>query len=80
MLSTNLLGFLLLTRGLGNVLSTPISTALFQAKNVGSSHRDDFGFFVGGGKYEGMIVYVGTCFAASAIVAIAALGFEKLRR
>ena len=80
MLSTSLLGFLLFTRGLGNVISTPISTALFQTKNISSSHWADFGFFVGGGKYEGMIVYVGTCFAASAIVAIAALGFEKWRR
>ena len=79
-LSTNLLGFLLLSRGLGNVLSTPISTSLFQPRRVVSSHQAKLGFFVGGGKYEGMIVYVGTCFAASSIVALIALGFEKLRR
>ena len=79
-LSTNLLGLLLFSRGLGNVFSTPISTALFHSKSTIALHQTKLGFFVGEGKYEGMIVYVGTCFAASSVISLTAFGFEKLRR
>jgi len=79
-LSTNLLGLLLLTRGFGNVLSTPISSALFQARRTMISHHANLGFFVGGGKYEGMILYAGTCFAGTATIALAGLCFERLRK
>jgi len=68
-LSTMLYEYLLLSRGIGNVLSTPISAKLYnQAHNVtGSLERT--GFHVEGGKFEKMIIYVGTCFAGAACVA-----------
>jgi MFS transporter, MCT family, solute carrier family 16 (monocarboxylic acid transporters), member 10 len=70
-LSTTLLGLLFLSRGLGNVLSTPISTALSHGGGD-SVHPPKFGFDVDGGKYEKMIVYVGTCFVGAAIVSAVA--------
>lgn len=61
--------------GLGNILSTPISTALSSSSSsiVSSDSSSDVsttGFGVQGGKYEGMIVYVGSCFAGAAFVVL----------
>ncbi|CAG8691167.1 9719_t:CDS:2, partial [Acaulospora colombiana] len=47
MLSTNILSYLMLSRGLGNILSTPISTALSSQHN-GRHRHERFGFDVGG--------------------------------
>ena len=69
-LSTTLFGWLLLTRGLGNILSTPISTALESSSMTSRTNKLDFGFDVAGGKYEKMIIYVGTCFAAGALTSV----------
>jgi MFS transporter, MCT family, solute carrier family 16 (monocarboxylic acid transporters), member 10 len=79
MLNTTLFGFLLLSRGIGNVLSTPISTALFQGGGS-SIHVPKVGFDVDGGKYQKMIVYVGTCFAGAAVVSAAGWGVDKRGR
>ncbi|KAL1740091.1 major facilitator superfamily domain-containing protein [Schizophyllum fasciatum] len=79
-LSTTLFGWLLLTRGLGNILSTPISTAL-KGEGAGGVAGLDLGFRVGGGKYESMIVYTGACFVGAAVVVIAGWGVDvKVRR
>jgi MCP family monocarboxylic acid transporter-like MFS transporter 10 len=68
MLSTTFIGYLMLTRGLGNILSTPISTALSSPHTTIGQH-ERFGFDVGGGKFENVILYAGSCFAAASVVA-----------
>lgn len=68
-LSTMLYGYLLLSRGVGNIVSTPISAKLYgQPQNVTGS-VEHTGFDVGDGRFEKMIIYVGTCFAGAAGVA-----------
>ncbi|KAF9016517.1 MFS general substrate transporter [Hymenopellis radicata] len=58
-LNTTLFGYFLLSRGLGNILSTPISSGLLTGSTVDMTKA----FPLSGGKYENMIIYVGTCFA-----------------
>jgi MFS transporter, MCT family, solute carrier family 16 (monocarboxylic acid transporters), member 10 len=72
-LSTTLYGWLLITTGVGAVLSTPIATALVKVgpSVVAHSMRASSGYAVDGGRYERMIVYVGVCFAAAAIMGLA---------
>jgi MFS transporter, MCT family, solute carrier family 16 (monocarboxylic acid transporters), member 10 len=69
-LMTTIFGYFLLSRGLGNILSTPISTALDSQNRQGDSaaHKHT-GFQVGNGRFEKMIVYVGTSFACAAVMA-----------
>ncbi|KAK7048707.1 major facilitator superfamily domain-containing protein [Favolaschia claudopus] len=75
-MSTTLYGYLLLSRGIGNIVSTPISSRLYaQAHNVTRSH-DSTGFDVGQGRFENMIIYVGTCFAGAAGVAALGLALD----
>jgi MFS transporter, MCT family, solute carrier family 16 (monocarboxylic acid transporters), member 10 len=79
MLNTTLLGFLMLSRGIGNVLSTPISTAL--SHGGGNAHHvAKVGFNVEGGRYQKMIVYVGACFAGGAVVSAVGWGVDKRSR
>ncbi|KAL0064104.1 hypothetical protein AAF712_008964 [Marasmius tenuissimus] len=74
-LATTLLGYLMLSRGIGNIFSTPISSALSSGLGSnssipnGSPHHST-GFQVDNGKYEKMILYVGTCFAGAAVVSL----------
>ncbi|THH08269.1 hypothetical protein EW146_g9045 [Bondarzewia mesenterica] len=85
-LPTLLYGFLMLSRGLGNVLSTPISTSLSSATtNVTSTssslgHEGRMGFSVADGKFEKLIVYVGSCFAGAAALALVGWGGDKAVR
>ena len=70
----------MLSRGIGNVLSTPISTALsavVDGADVGHL-RLKTGFEVAGGRFEKVIVYVGTCFAGAAVVALVGMGAERV--
>ena len=68
---TSIFGYFLLSRGLGNILSTPISTALDSQSSQGDSAAlKHTGFQVGNGRFERMIVYVGTCFACAAAMAV----------
>ncbi|KAH7925578.1 MFS general substrate transporter [Leucogyrophana mollusca] len=69
-LSTSMFGYLLLSRGLGNILSSPISTSLLSGYASGSwgFHTAKTGFGVGGGQFANMIIYVGTCFACAALI------------
>ncbi|KIM26701.1 hypothetical protein M408DRAFT_16862 [Serendipita vermifera MAFF 305830] len=76
--ATTIIGYLMLSRGLGNILSTPISTALSRPHPEGfvSAH---LGFDVGGGRFENVIVYAGTCFAGAALIAGIAWIVERAR-
>ncbi|KAL4250659.1 Proton-linked Monocarboxylate Transporter [Abortiporus biennis] len=83
-ISTSIIGVLMLTRGIGNILSTPISTALQQphssvnsssALNLNNNYHT--GFEVSEGQYSRMIVYVGTCFAGSALITAFGWGWDN---
>ncbi|KAJ6504721.1 major facilitator superfamily domain-containing protein [Mycena vitilis] len=68
--STIIYGYLLLFRGIGNILSTPISAKLYSQPHNVTGGLEKTGFNVGGGIFETMIIYVGTCFAAAAVSAV----------
>ncbi|EIN08159.1 MFS general substrate transporter [Punctularia strigosozonata HHB-11173 SS5] len=68
-LHTSIFGFLLLTRGLGNIVSTPISTSMYNDSPGHTITHLRMGYEVGGGRFERMIIYVGTCFTCAAIAA-----------
>ena len=77
-ISTSIFGLLMFSRGVGNILSTPVSTALLRAHSsllmTGASKRShQYGFDVAEGQYERMIIYVGSCFAGATV--ITALGW-----
>jgi len=80
-LATTMFSFLLLSRGVGNILSTPISTALQHAKlaiaQSGSTPKT--GFAVDSGRYNAVIIYAGTCFAGAAVVAALGWSLDKKR-
>lgn len=82
-LATSLRGIFLFTRGLGNILSTPISTALSKKTSIsdsfGTSTHSNLGFKVADGRYEKMIWYSGSCFAAAGIIALLGWGVEGAR-
>lgn len=67
-MTTTLFGYLMLSRGLGNVLCTPIATAL-RGMSSAPNLMVKTGFEVGGGEFEKMIVYVGSCFALASVLA-----------
>jgi len=68
----------MLSRGLGNILSTPISTALSRSSQNASDHPA-IGFEVGGGRFENVIVYAGVCFASASLIAGIGWGMERAR-
>ncbi|KAF7364831.1 MFS general substrate transporter [Mycena venus] len=72
-MSTMLYGYLLLSRGIGNIVSTPISAKLSSQPHNVTGSPENTGFDVGDGRFEKMIIYVGTCFAGAA--GVAALGW-----
>ncbi|KAJ7701419.1 MFS general substrate transporter [Mycena rosella] len=72
-MSTTLYGYLLLSRGIGSIISTPISAKLYSQPHNVTGGVDRTGFDVGDGRFENMIIYVGTCFAGAA--GVAALGW-----
>ena len=73
-----LMGILMCTRGLGIVLSTPLATALSSGSGINATAVVHTGFAVAGEKYKDMIIYVGSCFAAAAVVAVVGLGREMV--
>jgi hypothetical protein len=75
-MSTTLYGYLLLTRGLGNIMSAPISAKLYSQPHNITSGPGNTGFDVGYGRFEKMIIYVGTCFAGAAGVAALGLAMD----
>ncbi|KAI5823250.1 MFS general substrate transporter [Schizophyllum commune Tattone D] len=80
-LSTTLFGWLLATRGIGNILSTPVSTALRIARESnGTTSALHLGFDVADGRYEKVIIYTGTCFVGAAVVVIMGWVMEVRQR
>ncbi|KAJ7439247.1 major facilitator superfamily domain-containing protein [Mycena latifolia] len=72
-MSASLYGYLLLSRGIGSIVSTPISAKLYAQTHNATGGSETTGFEVGEGRFEKMIIYVGTCFAGAA--GVAALGW-----
>ncbi|KAJ7121120.1 major facilitator superfamily domain-containing protein [Mycena epipterygia] len=72
-MSTTLYGYLLLSRGIGSIVSTPISAKLYSQPHNVTGDVQNIGFNVGEGRFGTMIIYVGTCFAGAA--GISALGW-----
>jgi hypothetical protein len=80
--TTALLGYFLATRGIGSILSTPVSTALQRITSTmaheASKHR--LGFDVADGRYENMILYTGASFVASAVIIGAGWAYNGVAR
>ncbi|KAJ7133628.1 major facilitator superfamily domain-containing protein [Mycena epipterygia] len=72
-MATTLYGYLLLSRGIGNIVSTPIAAKLYSQPHNVTSGVQNTGFDVGDGRFGTMIIYVGTCFAGAA--GVSALGW-----
>ncbi|CUA66846.1 hypothetical protein RSOLAG22IIIB_00295 [Rhizoctonia solani] len=72
--ATSMLGMLMLSRGLGNVLSTPISSVL-----IAGSMRDYAHFGLqNGSRWANLIIYIGTVFAGATSVGL--FGWLRDRR
>ncbi|KAK0221521.1 hypothetical protein IW262DRAFT_1459774 [Armillaria fumosa] len=65
--ATYLFGYLILSRGLGNLLCTSSAFLTTSDFDFGMARTD---FQVAGGRFENMIIYVGSCFAGSAGIAM----------
>ncbi|KAI0801937.1 major facilitator superfamily domain-containing protein [Irpex lacteus] len=80
-LTTTIFGFLMLSRGIGNILSTPISTALQPRQSASvtpqSGSHHEIGLKLAGGQYEKMIIYAGTCFVAATAIVVAGWIIER---
>jgi len=80
--STTMLGMLMLSRGLGNVLSTPLSSALL----TGSMRDHVSSGLQHGSRWANLIIYVGTVFAGATVLGMVGwtrdggLGFILRRR
>ncbi|KAJ6508307.1 major facilitator superfamily domain-containing protein [Mycena sanguinolenta] len=79
-LSTMLYGYLLLSRGIGNIVSTPISAQLLTGQAHNGTTPDNTGFDVGDGRFEKIIIYVGTLFAGASGVAAFGLAMDYKRK
>jgi MFS transporter, MCT family, solute carrier family 16 (monocarboxylic acid transporters), member 10 len=107
--ASTFLGYLTLTRGIGNVFSTPISSVLQPSSSSSSGSNSgsksfaslinetdivtpffassdvnlqlpaaaSTGFSVSDHRFQNLIIYVGTCFAAAAVVMLIGWGWEK---
>ncbi|QRV94217.1 major facilitator superfamily transporter [Ceratobasidium sp. AG-Ba] len=71
--ATTMLGMLMLSRGLGNVLSTPVSSALL----TGSALNYVQSGFQHGSRWTRLIVYTGAMFAGAAMVGL--VGWKRER-
>ncbi|QRV79579.1 major facilitator superfamily transporter [Ceratobasidium sp. AG-Ba] len=71
--ATTMLGMLMLSRGLGNVLSTPVSSALL----TGSALNYVQSGFQHGSRWTRLIVYIGAMFAGAAMVGL--VGWKRER-
>ncbi|THH12106.1 hypothetical protein EW146_g7813 [Bondarzewia mesenterica] len=77
-LSITLYGFLMLTRGLGNVLCTLIATSLANISTDATYPKaGDSGFTLEGGRFHRLILYVGMCYAGAALVALVGWGGKE---
>ncbi|GAA6022973.1 hypothetical protein JCM10207_007735 [Rhodosporidiobolus poonsookiae] len=79
-LTSHLFSLLSLTRGLGSLLSAPVSSALLaQPFPASSSTGARLGYGVDGGKWGALVLFVGGCCAVAA-AAEGALGFGRKKR
>ncbi|KZP05355.1 MFS general substrate transporter [Athelia psychrophila] len=79
-LATSLFGYILLSRGIGNIASTPISNVLMRNNQSSVPHQHTkTGFAVGEGRFENVILYVSICFATASVMATIGWGREKSR-
>lgn len=72
-LSMSLYGLFMMTRGLGNILCTPISTALLStsiSSTTAYRSNGEQGATLHQVKWQKLIVYVGTCFAGVSIISL----------
>jgi len=74
---TTVIGYLMLSRGVGNILSTPISTALSNP-SANPSSQATLGFNVGGGRFSNIITFAGTCFAGAALTTGIGWGVDSI--
>lgn len=75
-LATTLFGLLLLSRGVGNILSAPISTSLLRPIPA-FAMSGKTGFTEGNGRFASVIVYVGVVFAGAAIIGLFGWAMDK---
>ncbi|KAF8917335.1 MFS general substrate transporter [Mucidula mucida] len=75
-LTTTLFGYFLFSRGLGNILSTPISSGLITGSTVDMRKA----FPLSGGKYGNVIIFVGTCFAGAAGISLLGWAMDLRQR
>ncbi|KAH8806602.1 MFS general substrate transporter [Flagelloscypha sp. PMI_526] len=76
---TTFFAYLMFTRGLANILSTPVAGAFYSNPvHVSASHK--IGFEVGGGKFGWMIIFVGFCFVVGAAVTASGWLVERWRK
>jgi MFS transporter, MCT family, solute carrier family 16 (monocarboxylic acid transporters), member 10 len=105
-LVSTLFGYLMLSRGIGSIFSTPISSVLQPSSSgqgsvslskgainnatslafriapvkdtsVTSSLHASTGFSVANHRFQNLIIYVGTCFAAASVVMLIGWSWEK---
>ncbi|KAH0834963.1 MFS general substrate transporter [Lanmaoa asiatica] len=71
-LSMSMYGILMLTRGLGNVLSTPVSTALAPVQSLSTVNDGGArqGFALDDGRFACLIAYIGVCYSATMLVSV----------
>ncbi|GJE97527.1 MFS general substrate transporter [Phanerochaete sordida] len=77
--AATIINCMMLSRGIGNIVSTPIATALqrVHAGNVAAGAASRTGFAVDGGRYDAVIIYTGACFAMGAAVALVGWAFDR---
>lgn len=64
--ATSMIGMLMLSRGIGNVLSTPLSSALL----AGSIRDYVHSGLQSGSRWANLIIYIGTIFAGATVVGV----------
>ncbi|KAF7794835.1 hypothetical protein EIP86_005977, partial [Pleurotus ostreatoroseus] len=80
LLTTTVFAGLMFTRGIGNIISTPVSTALQEAHYTAQSGGFKSGYTAAGGRYQDMIIFAGTCFAGGAIITLIGWGVDRRSR
>ncbi|KAF9017318.1 hypothetical protein BDZ89DRAFT_1140797 [Hymenopellis radicata] len=78
-LATYLFGYLSLSRGLGNILATPISTSLIASASSAGDLANAM-FPISGGRFKNVIVFVGTCLAGAGGFSVLGWGMDFRKR
>lgn len=77
--AATIINCMMLSRGVGNIVSTPISTALLGVPMDVARYASarGTGFAVDGGSYTSVIVYTGACFAAGTALSVIGWAVER---